>query len=125
MRLFTNKRYKTNQTGCSFRCPCPRGGTWRDGVIFSEIQPILICELLTRMAHSTANFVVRASGRDQKVKVIKFQLQSQFQRFVNQTLCILSQMKDIKHIRQDFHTVAWGGVLSVKNKIFWTMSCDI
>ena len=24
-----------------------------------------------------------------------------------QTLCVLSQMKDTKHIRQDFHSVAW------------------
>ena len=32
--------------------------------------------------------------------IIKFQLQSQFQRFFNQTLCVFSHMKDIKHIRQ-------------------------
>ena len=38
---------------------------------------------------------------------IKFQLQSQFQRFFNQTLCVFSHMKDIKHIRGDFHLVAW------------------
>ena len=37
-------------------------------------------------------------GRGQKV-IIKLPLQSQFQRFLNQTLCIISQMKDIKHIR--------------------------
>ena len=41
------------------------------------------------------------------LNIIKFQLQSQFQRFLNQTLCVFSQMKDIKHIRQDFHSVAW------------------
>ena len=35
--------------------------------------------------------------------IIKFQLLSQFQRFLNQTLCVFSQMKDIKHIRRDFH----------------------
>ena len=48
-----------------------------------------------------------------------FQLQSQFQRFLNQTLqsllsrdtflrtylSVFSQMKDIKHIRWDFHKV--------------------
>ena len=34
------------------------------------------------------------------------QLQSQFQIFLNQTLCVFSQMKDIKHIRKDFHSVA-------------------
>ena len=27
--------------------------------------------------------------------------------FLNQTFCVLSQMKDIKHIRRDFHSVAW------------------
>ena len=34
-------------------------------------------------------------------------LQSQFQRFLNQSLCVYSQMKDIKHIRRDFHLAAW------------------
>ena len=38
--------------------------------------------------------------------IIKFQLQSQFQRFVHQTLYVLTQMKDTKHIRRDFHSVA-------------------
>ena len=32
---------------------------------------------------------------------------SQFQRFFNQTLCVFSQMKDMKHIRRDFRSVAW------------------
>ena len=41
------------------------------------------------------------------LKIIKFQLLSQFQRFLNQTLCVFSQMKDIKHIRRDFHLAAW------------------
>ena len=39
---------------------------------------------------------------------IKFQLQSQFQIFLNQTLCVYSQIKYIKHIRPDFHLAAWG-----------------
>ena len=39
------------------------------------------------------------------LNIIKFQLLSQFQRFLNQTLCVFSQMKDIKRIRRDF--VAW------------------
>ena len=39
--------------------------------------------------------------------IIKFQLQSQFQRFFNQTLCIFSHMKYIKHVRRGFHLVAW------------------
>ena len=41
------------------------------------------------------------------LKIIKFQLLSQFQRFLNQTLCVFSQMKDIKHIRRDIHLAAW------------------
>ena len=40
------------------------------------------------------------------LNVIKFQLQSQFQSFLNQTLYVFSQMKDIKHTRRDFHSVA-------------------
>ena len=40
--------------------------------------------------------------------IIKFQLQSQFQIYLNQTfVCVFSQMKDIKHIRRDLHSVAW------------------
>ena len=41
------------------------------------------------------------------LNIIKFQFQSQFQRFLNQTLCVFSQMKDIKHIRRDFHLATW------------------
>ena len=41
------------------------------------------------------------------LNIIKVQLLSQFQRFLNQTLCVFSQMKDIKHIRRDFHLAAW------------------
>ena len=31
----------------------------------------------------------------------------QFQIFLNQTLCVFLQMKNIKHIRRDFHSVSW------------------
>ena len=41
------------------------------------------------------------------LKIIKFHLQSQFQRFLNQTLCVFSEMKDIKDITQDFHLATW------------------
>ena len=41
------------------------------------------------------------------LNIIKFQLISQFQKFLNQTLCDYSQMKNIKHIRRDFHTATW------------------
>ena len=59
------------------------------------------------MACATAHFfhpTSWGSGEGPKGQIIiKFQLQSQFQRFLNQTLRDFSQMKDIKHIRQDFY----------------------
>ena len=36
------------------------------------------------------------------LNIIKFQLLSQFQRFLIQTLCVFSQMKDIKHYQTGF-----------------------
>ena len=45
-------------------------------------------------------------GGAKRANIIKPQFLSQFQRFFNQTLCVFSQMKDIKHIRQDFHLTA-------------------
>ena len=40
-------------------------------------------------------------GGVKKSNIIKFQLQSQFQRILNQTLCVFSQ------IRRDLHPVTW------------------
>ena len=47
------------------------------------------------------------SGGAKRSNIIKFQLQSQFQRFFNQTLCVFSRKKGIKHIRRDFHLATW------------------
>ena len=62
------------------------------------------------MGRATAHFFGPAPwgpGKGPKgqisLDIIKFQLQSQFQRFLNQTLCVFSEMKDIKQIRWDFH----------------------
>ena len=56
--------------------------------------------------------------------IIKFQLLSQFQRFLTQTLCVFPQMKDIKHIRRDFHLAAWvmpqGWDLGVPWGVLWS-----
>ena len=46
-------------------------------------------------------------GGVKRSNIIQFQLQSQFQRFLYQTVCVFSQMKDTKHIRRDFYSVAW------------------
>ena len=58
------------------------------------------------------------------LNIIKYQLQSQFQRFLNQTLCVFSQMKDIKQIRRDFHSLAWvmlqGSDLGVPWGVEWS-----
>ena len=80
-----------------------------------EIQPNLVYELLTWIGCATAHIFFApppwGPGEGPKgqisLNIIKFQSQSQFQRFFNQTLCVFSHMKDIKHIRRDFHLVAW------------------
>ena len=63
------------------------------------------------MAHATAQFFwhhpLGPWGGAKRSNIIKSQSQSQFQRFFNQTLCVFSQLKDMKHIRRDFHSVAW------------------
>ena len=46
-------------------------------------------------------------GGAKRSNIIKSQSQSQFQRFLNQTWCVFSQLKDIKHIRRYFHSVTW------------------
>ena len=70
-----------------------------------------MCELLTSMAHATAHFFCTHPlgpwGGAKRSNIIISQSLSQFHRFLNQTLCVFSQMKDIKHIRRDFHSVAW------------------
>ena len=72
------------------------------------------------------------------LNIINFQSQSQFQRFLNQTLCVFSHMKDIKHIRRDFHSAAWvmpqgsdfrvpwgAGVWGVKKTFFFEFQTDL
>ena len=58
------------------------------------------------MAHATAHFFGSpppgALGRGQKVKYHLISITSQFQRFLNQTLCVFSQLKDIKKIQMGF-----------------------
>ena len=44
-------------------------------------------------------------GEVKRSNIIKFWLTCQFHRFLYQTLCVFSQMKDTKHIRRGFHSV--------------------
>ena len=55
------------------------------------------------MVCATAQIILAHPSGVKKTNIINFQLQSQFQRFLKQTLCVFSQMKDIKHIRHDFY----------------------
>ena len=55
------------------------------------------------MAHATIQFFWIPAppppepwGRSKRSNIIKSQSQSQFQRFLNQTLCVFLRMKDIK-----------------------------
>ena len=60
------------------------------------------------MGCATAHFFYPVPwGPGEGSNIIKFQLQSQFQRFFNQTLCVFSHMKNINHIRRDFNLAAW------------------
>ena len=98
---------------CGYRgcvCVCVGGG-WGVKNFFSKIQTDLACELLTSTAHATAHFFgsppLGSWGGAKRSNIIKSQSQSQFQNFLNQTLHVFSQMKDIKNIRRDLHFITW------------------
>ena len=62
------------------------------------------------MGRATANYFVRppcALGKGQKVKYHLISITKSMAKIFIQTLCVFSQMKDTKHIRGDFHSVAW------------------
>ena len=130
----TNKRYKTYQTGLK---DTGRG----------QISPSIILSLLN---HSTkfGMLVTPINGACNRTflwprplgpcgwvkrsNIIKFHLQSQFERLLYRTFYVFSQIKDIKHTEQDFHLVAWvmpqgrDWVLEgSKVKFFRTWSCGI
>ena len=48
-----------------------------------------------------------ALGRGQKVKYHLISITKSISKIFYQTLCLFSQMKDTKHIRQDFNSVSW------------------
>ena len=121
MCLLTNERYKTYQTGFSFNglghSPwVGLGGTvggLRGGlkIVFPKFNKSWCVSNLHEWHMQRHNLLgprpPRALGRGQSQNIIKSQFPSRFQRFLNQTLCVFSQMKDIKRIRQDFHSTTW------------------
>ena len=141
MCLLTIERYKTYQRGFSFRRlghACPRvwdlGVPWGVGGpknFFPKIYQIWCVSYLHEWHMQRHNFLgprlLGPWGGAKRSNIINSQLQSQFQRFLNLTLCVFSQMKDIKHIRRDFHSVPWvmqapgfgtWGWWGVKNVVF-------
>ena len=120
MCLLTNERYETYQTGFLFghlsHAPgVGLGGTVGGGGLSgqkknSEIQPDLVCELLTSMAHVTARFFwfppPGALGGAKRSNIIKSQSQSQFPRFFKPNFVCLLTNERYKTIRRDFHSIA-------------------
>ena len=98
---------------------CPRGRTlgYRGGLsgrkkkFFPKFNQIWCVSNLHQWHMQRHNFLgpnpLGPWGGAKRSNIIKSQSQSQFQRFLNQTLCVFSQLKDIKHIRRNFHSVPW------------------
>ena len=70
-----------------------------------EIQPNLVCELLTWLGRATAHFTppLGAPGRGQKVKYHLMSITKSISKIFIPNL----QMQDTKHISRDFRSVAW------------------
>ena len=110
MCLLTNEIYKTYQSGLSFdrlgHAPwVGLGGTVGVGVnFFLKFSQSWYVSYLHEWHMQQHTFL---GPRPLKpwggAKGQISQLLSQFQIFLNQTLCVYSQMKDIKHIRREFH----------------------
>ena len=102
-----------------------------------EIQPNLVCELLTWMGRATSNFFLAPGpGEGAKGQIsFKFNYKVNSKIFIPNFVCV-PQMKDAKHIRGDFHSDHWVmpqgwnfGALGVprgsKKIFFQTWSCGI
>ena len=105
---------------------CPRGGTWGYWGAKIKFRPAVcpLCYLhLNRWTKFNQICCVSFShewgvqGKNvfgtapwgpwegSKDQISFFQLQSQFQRFLHQTLCVYSQIQDTKHIWRDLYSV--------------------
>ena len=89
----------------------PWGVEWSKKIIFPKFNQILCVSNLHQWHMQQHNFFdphpLGPWGGAKRSNIIKSQSQSQFQRFFNQTLCVFSQLKDMKHIRRDYHSVTW------------------
>ena len=108
----TNERYKTYQTGFLFdrlgHAPgVGLGGTMGVGGSKKFFPNSTRFGVLVTYINSTCNGIyfwprpLGPWGGAKRSNIIISQSRNQFQRFLSQTLCVFSQMKDIKHIRRD------------------------
>ena len=110
MCLLTNERYKTYQTGFSFghlsHAPgvgrgYSGGVEWSKQFFFPKFNQIWCVSYLHGWHMQQNNFLgphpLGPWGGAKRSNIIKSQSQSQFKRFLNQTLCVFSQMKDITY----------------------------
>ena len=101
------KYIKTYQTGFSFGCLGHAPGVGLRGtkgglggqIFFLKFNQIWCVSYLHEWHMHGHHFLgprpLGPWGGAKRPNIIKSELQSQFQRFLNQTLCIFSQMKDI------------------------------
>ena len=113
-------KYINISDGIFIRSPgsCPRSRTWgyRGGWVvqknfFRKFNQIWCVSNLHQWHMQRHNFLgphpLGPWAGAKRSNIIKSQSQSQFQNFLNQSVCVFSQLKDIKHMRRDFHSVAW------------------
>ena len=114
--VLTNERYKTYQMGFLFCClgHAPGVGLWGTGGTQGVKQFFF--------KHGHVAYQIDGDDEQNKMQVTfssqgqtgdlgarsrgQISLTCQFQRFLYQTLCVFSQIKDRKHIEQNFHSVA-------------------
>ena len=108
MCLLTHERYKTYQTGFSFGRLGHAQGVGLRGTVgglgvknffFSKFNQIWCVSYLHEWHMHRRHFLgprpLGPWGGAKRSNIIQSELHSQFQRFLNQTLCIFSQMKYI------------------------------
>ena len=114
--VLTNERFKTYQTGISF-CPlghAPGVGLWGAGgargskkFFFKHGHVIYQIDGDDEQNRMQVKFSSKGQTGDLGARSKgQISLTCQFQRFLFQTVCVSSQIKDRKHIKQNFHSVA-------------------
>ena len=84
----------------------PWGVEWSKKFFFPKFNQIWFVSNLHQWHMQRHNFLgpnpLGPWGGAKRTNIIKSQSQSQFQRFLNQTLCVFSQLKDIKTYQTGF-----------------------